>query len=197
MAAKKQLMLKNVVLSFPNLAEPQAFGKGDPAYGAKFPIVPNSEQQKLIEDAMLEVAKEEWGDKGPSILAGLVEDGEVSFTKKVYKNKTTGEPYQGFEGKHYLATRNAKTQPTVFDQYGEKISGKGDIERQAFSGAVVNASVEIWAQDSKDWGRRINCSLRGIMLTGEGENVGGGSAPASADEFAGLAKAKADADDIL
>ena len=48
MAAKKQLMLKNVVLSFPNLAEPQAFGKGEPAYGAKFPIVPNSEQQKLI-----------------------------------------------------------------------------------------------------------------------------------------------------
>lgn len=197
MATKKQLMLKNVVMAFPNIAEPQAFGKGEPAYGAKFPIVPNSEQQKLIEDAMLEVAKEEWGDKGPTILAGLVEDGAVAFTKKVYKNKTTGEIYQGFEGKHYLATRNGKTQPTVFDQYGEQISGKGDIERKAFSGAVVNASIEIWAQDSKDWGRRVNCSLRGIMLTGEGENVSGGSAPASADEFAGLAKAKAEADDIL
>jgi hypothetical protein len=35
------------------------------------------------------------------------------------------------------------------------------------------------------------------MLTGEGENVGGGSSPASADEFATLAKAKADADDLL
>lgn len=197
MATKKQLMLKNVVMAFPNIAEPQAFGKGEPAYGAKFPIVPNSEQQKLIEDAMLEVAKEEWGDKGPTILAGLVEDGAVAFTKKVYKNKTTGEIYQGFEGKHYLATRNAKTQPTVFDQYGEQISGKGDIERKAFSGAVVNASIEIWAQDSKDWGRRVNCSLRGIMLTGEGENFGGGSSPASADEFASLAKAKADAEDIL
>jgi len=197
MAAKKQLMLKNVVLAFPNIAEPQAFGKGEPAYGAKFPIVPNSEQQKLIEDAMLEVAKEEWGDRGLTILADLVADGAVAFTKKIYKNKTTGEIYQGFEGKHYLATRNAKTQPTVFDQYGEQISGKGDIERKAFSGAVVNASIEIWAQDSKDWGRRVNCSLRGIMLTGEGENVSGGSAPASADEFAGLAKAKADAEDIL
>ena len=70
------------------------------------------------------------------------------------------------------------------------------IERKAFSGAIVNASVEVWAQDNK-WGRRVNCSLRGIMLTGEGQSLGGGSAPAGADEFAGLAKAKADADDVL
>jgi hypothetical protein len=51
-------------------------------------------------------------------------------------------------------------------------------------------------QDNK-WGRRINCSLRGVMLTGEGENFGGGSAPASADEFASLAKAVPDAADLL
>lgn len=191
-----RVMLKNVVLAFPALAEPQSLGEGEPAYGAKFPIVPNSEQQKLIEDAIAAEAKEAWKDKAKNVLSMLEDDGKVCFTKKVYKSKKTGEPYQGFEGMHYLSTRNAKTQPTVFDQYGEEISGKGDIERKAFSGAVVNASIEVWAQDNK-WGRRINCSLRGVMLTGEGENVGGGSAPASADEFAGLAKAKADAEDIL
>lgn len=191
-----RVMLKNVVLAFPALAEPQSLGEGEPAYGAKFPIVPNSEQQKLIEDAIAAEAKEAWKDKAKNVLSMLEDDGKVCFTKKVYKSKKTGEPYQGFEGTHYLSTRNAKTQPTVFDQYGEEVTGKGDIERKAFSGAIVNASIEVWAQDNK-WGRRINCSLRGVMLTGEGENVGGGSAPASADEFAGLAKAKADAEDIL
>ena len=35
------------------------------------------------------------------------------------------------------------------------------------------------------------------MLTGEGQNFGGSAAPASADEFAELAKAKAEADDVL
>jgi hypothetical protein len=184
-------MLKNVVLAFPALAEPQALGEGEPAYGAKFPITPNSEQQKAIEEAILAEAKEAWKDKAASILELLAEDG-----KKVYKSKKTGEPYTGFEGKHYLSTRNAKTQPTVFNQYGEELSAKGDIERQAFSGALVNASIEIWAQDNK-WGRRVNCSLRGVMLTGEGDNLGGGSSAASADEFAGLAKAKADAEDLL
>lgn len=191
-----RIMLKNVVLAFPALAEPQSFGEGEPAYGAKFPIKPNSEQQKAIEAAVLAEAKEAWKDKADSVVKMLEEDGKVAFTKKVYRSKKTGEPYQGFDGMHYLSTRNAKTQPTVFNQYGEEVSGKGDIERQAFSGAVVNASIEIWAQDNK-WGRRINCSLRGVMLTGEGENFGGGSSPASADEFAGLAKAKAEAEDIL
>ena len=191
-----RIMLKNVVLAFPALAEPQSFGEGEPAYGAKFPIKPNSEQQKAIEAAVLAEATEAWKDKADSVLKMLEEDGKVAFTKKIYRSKKTGEAYQGFDGAHYLSTRNAKTQPTVFNPYGEELSGKGEIERQAFSGAVVNASVEIWAQDNK-WGRRINCSLRGVMLTGEGENFGGGSSPASADEFAGLAKAKAEAEDIL
>jgi hypothetical protein len=139
MTAKTQIMLKNVVLAFPSIAEPQAFGEGEPAYGAKFPIKPGSEHQKAIEAAILLVAKEEWKDKAESILEMLIDDGKVAFTKKVYK---------------------------------------------------------IWAQDNK-WGRRINCSLRGVMLTGEGESFGGGSAPAGADEFAAFAKAKADAADIL
>jgi len=191
-----RIMLKNVVLAFPALAEPQSFGEGEPAYGAKFPIKPTSEQQKAIEAAVLAEAKEAWKDKADSVLKMLEEDGKVAFTKKIYRSKKTGEAYQGFEGAHYLSTRNAKTQPTVFNQYGEELTGKSDIEAKAFSGAVVNASIEIWAQDNK-WGRRINCSLRGVMLTGEGENFGGGSSPASADEFASLAKAKADAEDIL
>lgn len=191
-----KIMLKGLTMAFPALAEPQSFGEGEPAYGAKFPITPNSEHQKLIEDAMLAEAKETWKDKGESALAMLVEDGRVAFVKKVYRSKKTGEPYEGFEGAHYLSTRNAKTQPTVFNHYGEPVTGKGDIERQAYSGAVVNASVEVWAQDNK-WGRRINCRLRGVMLTGEGKNFGGSATPASADEFASMAQAKADAEDVL
>ena len=191
-----RIMLKNVMLSFPALAEPQSFGEGEPAYGAKFPIKPNSEHQKQLEEAILAEAKEQWKDKADSVVNMLIEDGKVAFVKKVYRSKKTGEPYAGFEGAHYLSTRNAKTQPTVFNEYGEQLTTKGDIERKAYSGAIVNASLEIWAQDNK-WGRRINCTLRGVMLTGEGENIGGASAPASADDFAGMAKAKADAEDVL
>lgn len=191
-----RIMLKNVVLAFPALAEPQSYGDGDPAFGAKFPIEPGSPNQNLIEEAMLAEANAQWDDKGESVLKMLIEDGKVCFSKKVYRSKKTGDAYQGFEGKHYLSSRNASTQPTVFNQFGDQVTAKGEIERQAFSGAVVAASVEIWAQDNK-WGRRINCTLRGVMLTGEGESFGGGSSPASSDEFAGLAKGKPDAEDFL
>ena len=191
-----QLLLTNVTLAFPALGEPQAFGEGEPAYGAKFPIEPNSENAKLIEDAIKAEAKEAWKDKADSVLAMLVEDGKVAYSRREYRSKKTGEPYAGFEKTFYLGTRNASVQPSVYDQYGDAVVGKAEITRKAFSGAVVNASVEVWAQDNK-WGRRINCSLRGIMLTGEGQSFGGGSSPASADEFASFAKAKADADDVL
>ena len=191
-----KIMLKGVTMAFPALAQPQSFGDGEPAYGAKFPILPGSEQQKALEAAMLAEAKEAWKDKAPGVLARLAEDGKLCFVKKVYRSKKTGDPYQGFEDRHYLSTRNAKTQPSVYNPYGEALTSEGEIERQAFSGAVVNASIEVWAQDNK-WGQRINCALRGVMLTGEGENFGGGSSAAGAGEFAGLARAKADAEDVL
>ena len=187
------IRLTNLVMAFPAIAEPQSYGDGEPAYGAKFPIQPGSDAEKKIEAAMRAVAEEEWKDKGEAVLKMLVDDGKVAFTKKVYRSKKTGEAYQGFEGTHYLSARNAKTAPTVVDQFGQEVDDKKAIERMAFSGAVVHASVEIWAQDNK-WGRRINCTLRGIMLTGKGENFGGGSAPASANEFADLAQ---DAEDFL
>ena len=191
-----QVLLKNVTLAFPALGEPQAFGEGEPAYGAKFPIEPNSENSKLIEAAITAEAKEAWKDKADTVLAKLVEDGKVAYTRREYRSNKTGEPYAGFEKTFYLGTRNATVQPSVYDQYGDAVVGKAEITRKAFSGAVVNASIEVWAQDNK-WGRRINCSLRGVMLTGEGQSFGGGSGAASADEFASLAKAKADVDDVL
>lgn len=192
-----QIMLKNVMLGFPALAEPQSLGDGEPAYGAKFPIDPSSENQKLIEDAIRAEAEAQWKDKAASVLAMLQEDKKLCFTKGTYRSKKTGEAYEGFENKFYLSARNAKTQPTVFNDYGEQLLNKGDIERQAFSGAIAKGvSVEIWAQDNK-WGRRVNCSLRGVMLSGEGENISGGSPPASAEEFAGLAASKPEAESYL
>ena len=191
-----QILLKNVVLAFPNLAEPKAFGDGEPAYGAKFPIEPNSENSKLIEDAILAVAKEEFGEKADAILAKLVESKKVAYTRREYASEKTGEVYAGFEKMFYLGTRNSKVQPSVYDEYKEQIVSHGDITRKAYSGAVVDASVEIWAQNNK-WGPRINCSLRGIMLTGEGQSFGGGSGAASADVFTAPAKAKPDVSEFL
>ena len=44
-----ELKLKNVRISFPALAAPQALGDGEPAYGAKFIITPNSAHAAALE----------------------------------------------------------------------------------------------------------------------------------------------------
>ena len=192
-----QIMIKNVMLGFPALAEPQSLGDGEPAYGVKLPISPGSENEKIIEAAIMAEAEAQWKDRAASVLSMLREDGKLCYTKKVYRSKSSGEAYDGFDNHYYLSTRNAKTQPTVFTEYGEQLTSKSDIEKQAYSGAIAKGvSLEVWAQDNK-WGKRINCTLRGVMLSGEGERRSGGSAPASADEFAGLAANKPSAEDAL
>ena len=86
---------------------------------------------------------------------------------------------------------------------GHFIDNKPVAGRSGRSGDVTNpatgevtAKVEFWAQDN-NYGRRINCTLLGVMYAGEGERFGGGSAPASADDFGAFAKGPADASDVL
>lgn len=190
-----QATIKNVRLAFPAIAAPQAFGDGEPAYGAKLIVEPGSEADKAITAAIKATAKDQWDDKAPNILKMLKGDKKICYVEEEYCSKKTGEPYAGFAGMHYLNTRSAKLKPTVFTKFGEELTDKSAIEQGAYSGAMVNASIEIWAQDNK-WGRRINCTLRGIMLTGDGESFGGGSA-ASGDEFADMFADGADLEDIL
>lgn len=190
------MMLKNVRIAFPALAEPQAIGDGEPAYGAQIVIDPKSAYPDELDALMLQVAKEKWKDDGAAVLAMLKEDGKVGFQRKEYKNKKTGKPYAGFEDKFSLTTRsNLKKQPTVFTKYGEPVTGKTEIEKLIYSGCYVNAKVDCWAQDNS-FGRRINFSLLGVMFAADGESFGGGAAPASADDFSAMAQ-KPDADEVM
>lgn len=186
-----EVMLKKIAIGFPALDAPQSFGEGEPAYGAKFVVQPGSEHQKALNEAMLQVAKDQWKDKAESVLSMLKEDGKLCFVEKVYRSKKTGEPYNGFAGAHYLSARNAMVRPTVFDRVATELTNPSDIKRLVYSGAIVNAKVDIWAQDNK-WGRRINCSLAGVMFAEDGENFGGGGSVASAVDFSAFAVDAAD-----
>lgn len=191
-----KMMLKNKRIAFPAIARPQSLGEGEPAYGGKLIIDPKDADVKRIDQAIREAAETKWKEDAEDVLAMLYEDKRVCFDKSPYRSKKTGKPYAGFEGMFNLGTRNAKTQPSVFDIYGDPVTDPNKIEALIYSGCYVHASVEFWAQDNT-FGRRINCSLLGVMFAGDGESFGGGSAPATAEDFSNLARAKADADDIL
>ncbi len=184
------LFLKKTRMGFPSLAEPKAMGEGNPAYGCRLIIDPSDSNAKLLDNAIREVAEEQWKKDAEGILAKLVEDNKVCFSKREYRDKQ-GKVYAGFEGKYHLGARNGKEQPTCVDRFGGEITKKSDIERILYSGCVVNAKVEIWAQDNQ-YGRRINCTLLGIMFAADGESFGGGAGRASADDFADMVEDNAE-----
>jgi hypothetical protein len=137
------LMLKNKVHAFPALAEAAAIGDGEPAFGTRLVIDPKDGDVALIEKALKDVAIAKWKEDGEAVLAMLIEDGKVAFERKPYRSKKTGKVYEGFEGKFNLGTRNAKTQPSVFNPYGEAVFGKSAIEQPVDSGCRGNAKVEL------------------------------------------------------
>jgi hypothetical protein len=175
-----KLLIKNVRMAFPALFEPEAFGDGDPAYGGKFIIPPNHPQVDEIRKAMETAAKERWAEKAPGILKLLKDDKKVAFVEGPYRNKN-GETYDGFEGMFTLSTRNggkSPVRPSAFDAQNRPVTAADGV---LYGGCYVDASVEIYPQDN-GYGRRINCSLRGVRKVSDGESFGGGT-PASADEF--------------
>jgi hypothetical protein len=189
------LMLKNKRLGFVDLAEPRSVNGGKPSYGARIIIEPNDPDVKLIDAAIEEVATTQWKDKAQNVLTMLTEKGRVAFLKKDYRN-TKGEVHKGFEGKYSIGgSASAEKQPGCFDEYGNKLDAEG-IRRKLYSGCFAHVKVEIYPL-LRDDGNRINCAILGVMFAGDGEAFGGGSAPSTADDFAGLTKAQADAEDLI
>ena len=175
-----RITIQNVRLAFPALFHTESVGDGDPAYGGRFIIDPKDPQVKAIREAMLEAAKVKWKDKGPEVLNKLKEDKRVCFLEGEYTNKN-GEPYDGFGGKFSLGTRNggkAPTKPTAFNAANQPVTESDGL---IYGGCYVDASVEFYAQDN-DFGRRLNCSLRGVRYRDRGDAFGGGP-PASAGDF--------------
>lgn len=192
------LMLKKKRIAFPAFAEPQAIGEGEPAYGGRLIIDPKDPDVALIDKAMLEAAVAKWKEDGKEVLDLLIDNKKVCFEHGPYKSSKTGKPYAGFEGMFNLGMRTAadKAKPTVFNKYGEPVTDKTEIQQLIYSGCYVNAKVELWAQNNS-FGRRINCTVLGVMFAEDGDSFGGSSAPAKADDFADMAAPKADVEDVL
>jgi hypothetical protein len=87
---------------------------------------------------------------------------------------------------HYLSARNSKTRPTIYNKANVKLESSRDIESLIYSGCYVHALIDLWPQDNK-WGRRLNCTLQGVMFANDGENFGGSSV-ATDNAFADLAQ---------
>ena len=178
-------MLKNVRIAFCNsLHKPeQVNGEGQYRRDAVFLIAKDDPQAAMLEKVIDEAIAAKWPDpkKRAPIEAELRKKDRIALRD----GEDKADKYDGFAG-HWALSANGKGGDTpeeagavvLLDQFKNPLtvaSGK------PYAGCYVNASVEVWVQDNQ-WGKRVNCTLRGVQFVRDGDAFGGG-APASADEF--------------
>lgn len=181
-------------IAYPAVYEPRAMPNdpnSKPAYGGKLIVKPGGANHKKIVEAMRQVAREhpKYGASWESILEDLIKKERVCFIEGPYKDKD-GKPRDGFEGNYYLSMRNEKLKPTAKNKYNQDVA-EGH-PGAPYPGCHVHAAVDIWAQDNS-YGRRINCSLQGVMFAADGPAFGGGR-PADDNTFAAVAVEPSHAD---
>lgn len=188
-----QIALKSVrVAPFSDIHKPSTYQANPAAYSGKYIIEPSSENVAKLDAAMLAVANEKWGDKGPAILKTLVKDGKTFFSKENRTDKD-GNPVAGFEGQYYISTKNAADRaPGAYDKRGEELLVD---DGTFYAGCYAHVSLDLWAQDSTSYGRRINCNLRLIKFAKDGPRLAGGASAPGLHELAGLDDN--DADDFV
>lgn len=178
-----EVMLKNVRLSFADLfqpGKPQKNDKGEMVpgkYKANALMEKGTKETKAniakIQKAAEDVKKKKWGDKIPKLKPEKVclRDGDL-------------EDWEGYAGCFYLSANN-KEQPQLItrrkDAKGKWIPAKaGEI----YSGCYVNMLVRLWAQDSEEYGKRLNASVEVVQFNGHGEAFGGGAPIDPNEKFA-------------
>lgn len=175
-----KVLLKNVRLAFANLFEPYMNNDGKGSYGCKLIVVPDHPQVTEIVKAMQAAATEEWGEKAAAIYKTLKANNKLCLHDGEEK-----ADYAGFSGNLFVSANN-KEKPLLIDGNKNELSAASG---KLYPGCYVNASIEIWAQNSKDYGKRINAGLRGVQFAADGERLAGGGT-ASEDEFEAIPQAE-------
>jgi hypothetical protein len=165
-----QLLIRDCRMAFPALWEPY-----ENSYGIRAIIPKNHPQIPELKKLMMKAAVEKWGTtKGPANYKAL----EASDKLCLHNGDSKAE-YEGFEGNLFVAANN-KNRPSTWDGQRNPVAAEDGV---LYSGCYINASIEIWCQDNKQYGKRINASLRGVQFLRKGDAFSGGAKAAEADEF--------------
>ena len=172
-----KIKLSNVRAAFLKIWNAEFVNGGDVAtFGCSFLLDPADPQVKMIKDAMASVAKEKWGAKAPAILKEMEAGGKLAL-----KSGDSKASYDGFEGMMFISA-TSKTRPLALNRDKSPLT---EADGVLYSGAYVNCSLELWAQDNS-WGKRINAQLGGVQFFKDGDAFAGGGSAADEDDFDAL-----------
>lgn len=173
----KQIMLRNVRLSFPQIWTPKAFQEGQaPSFQASFLLDPtNQAHAKVIAEVKAEttdICAKYWGEvpKGVKKCFGLADTIDPTTELPV-------KPYEGYKGMFYFASAN-KRRFQIVDRDGRTPLTEKD--GKPYAGCYVNALVSLWTSDHPKGGKRVSANLLTMQFVKDGTAFG--AAPVEASE---------------
>ena len=154
-----------------NLFTPQQRDNGKKQYGCSL-LWPKGTDLSALQNAALEAAKEEWGDKAIEMIKNeIIKNPFLDGDSKQGKNKQTGEAHAGFPGTTFIRVISGEEyRPKLVNQKVLPITSKEELYSGCFGYAVVNAFT--W--ENKENGKGISFGVSMIQKAKDGERLGGG-----------------------
>jgi hypothetical protein len=150
------ILLKGVRLSFPHIVT--TYNENSGSYGFKL-MVPK-EQTEMIGFLKKEIRKkfEELKVKKLPFDKLFMRDGDDSERES--------------ENGYYVLSGNSKRPLTALDRNGHIMDDHDEIVDTFYSGCYVNAVIKLWAQNSKEFGKRVNANANAVQFVRDGEVIG-------------------------
>jgi hypothetical protein len=103
---------------------------------------------------------------------------ELEARDRTCRHDGDNKPYAGFAGNIYV-NASSKVRPLVLDENRNPLV---EADGKIYNGCVVNVLLDVWAQSSPQYGKRINATLLGVQFVRDDEPFSGGRG-ASPDDF--------------
>ena len=158
-------------LAFANLLTPRKNDQGKERYDCTL-IFPKDADISALKNAVLQVAKDEWGDKGETLLkSGAIKSPILDGDGPQGLNKKTGERWAGYEGSYFIRTGSMQ-RPKLVNKKLLPITEADEL----YSGCYVYAVVQAYTWEHPSNGRGISIGLSMLQVAKDGERLGGGGA---------------------
>ncbi len=179
MAVSVKLKVGEVRFSYLHVFEPYKAKDSDREDYTATLLIPKSNialvasVRKAIQEAYENAVTEKWGGKRPAKYFDPLQDGD--------EPKDDGEPRgEAYEG-HYFLHAKSRNQPGIVDRNLQPILS----EEEFFSGCYGYASISFSGFNHESGKKGISCFLNNLLMTREGEPLGGARISA-ANDFADL-----------
>ena len=183
------ILVSNVRLSFPHLAEPQrqvieTTGKERISYNCELILPQDHPSFAKFMQVYASMALEKWKEHAQAVMQMIQSERKLRcFGRGEEKvNKKTFQPYDGYAGNVYI-TVGRDTPPQIIQGDGTPIDPNNtmayqQLTRKMYGGCRVNAAIKPWLQENK-YGRGVRCDLVAIQFAGDDKAFGEAATDAS------------------